>query len=384
MTPTRARQPESESQLATLAPAGLKGVAVAKTAVGSVRGEQGFYHYRQYDATALARSCSVEQVWGLLLDGQLHDNPDALAGQIGLARVLPKAAATQLLATRNLSPQQALCAVLPFVLPDAKPTLDIGPAEIRSQTIAASAAAATILGGHATLRRGAAPLTGDPNLSHTEDWIRMCTGDGPSDWAVRAVNAYLVSTMDHGFNASTFATRAVVSTGTDVVSALLAGVGSLAGPLHGGAPARALDMIQSIGAPADTAAWVRQRLQSGEKIMGFGHAVYRTDDPRSTLLRELALAKGGELVERAVEIEDEILAELRRWKPEATIATNVEYYAGVVLHLAGIPQSLFTPSFTVARFVGWSAHLLEQVADNKIIRPSAIYVGPDPELDSPA
>ncbi len=378
MPTTRPRQPESGNQQSDLAPAGLKGVAVAETTVGSVRGDEGFYHYRQYDATALALACSVEQVWGLLLDGDMAEARSSLATRIGHARVLPEAATIQLLATRRLSPHQALCAVLPFVLPDAEPTLDINRAEIRSQSITVSAAAATILGGHAALQRGAAPLSADPDLSHAEDWIRMSTGTLGSEWAIRAVSAYLVSTMDHGFNASTFATRAVVSTGTDVVSALLAGAGSLAGPLHGGAPARALDMIHSIGSAANAAAWVRERLQSGDKIMGFGHAVYRTDDPRSTLLRELALELGGELVERAVEIEAEILAELRRWKPEATIATNVEYYAGVVLHLAGLPQSLFTPSFTVARFVGWSAHLLEQVANNKIIRPSARYIGPEP------
>jgi citrate synthase len=192
------------------------------------------------------------------------------------------------------------------------------------------------------------------------------------------LETYLSLTVDHGFNASTFTSRVVASTGAGVGSSLGAAVGALSGPLHGGAPSRVLDMLDSIGSPSNTEAWAQQRLESGEKLMGFGHAVYRADDPRSLLLREVAVGFGGELVDRAQEVEGRMLALLRRWKPNATIVTNVEFYAAVVLTLAGIPQELFSPTFATSRVLGWSAHLLEQSADNKIMRPSARYVGPEP------
>ena len=195
---------------------------------------------------------------------------------------------------------------------------------------------------------------------------------------IRAVETYLLLTIDHGFNASTFTTRVVTSTGAGVGSALSAAVGALSGPLHGGAPSRVLDMLTDIGEPADTERWAEARLAAGDKIMGFGHAVYRADDPRSDLLKEVAVDLGGDLVDRAVEIEHRMLAVLRAWKPGAVIVTNVEYYAAIVLHLAGLPQEMFTPTFTTSRVVGWVAHLLEQAADNKIMRPKARYVGPEP------
>jgi citrate synthase len=138
-------------------------------------------------------------------------------------------------------------------------------------------------------------------------------------------------------------------------------------------------MLDAIGDPADTERWARTRLEAGDKIMGFGHAVYRADDPRSSLLKEVAIGLGGEVVDRALEIEERMLTLLRGWRSEAVIVTNVEYYAAVVLHLAGIPQEMFTPTFTTSRAFGWVAHLLEQASANKIMRPTARYVGPEPK-----
>ena len=227
------------------------------------------------------------------------------------------------------------------------------------------------------------PLASDPSLGYAANWLYRTTGNRPTPEQARAVEQYLIATIDHGFNNSTFATRVITSSGADVAAAIVGGVGALSGPLHGGAPRRAMDMIEEIGDPANTEAWVRRRLADGGKIMGFGHAVYRADDPRSTLLRETAQSFVGrhpdsELVERALDIEPRILTVLRSHKPEATIVTNVEYYASLVLRLAGLSPDLFTPTFTVSRVLGWTAHILEQAANNKIIRPSAAYVGPDP------
>ncbi len=381
-----------------VAPPGLKGLIVAETAVGSVRGDEGYYHYRQYNAVDLARTQSLEAVWYLLhrgADGGGHRLPtsaeeSAMAKEIAEARPIGSELLSLIgdLAARIEAPHLLLQAALPLILPEARATLDQNPTERAADVHRVMAVVPVILGTGLAVRQGRRPLEADPGLSHAADWYRMATGRLASAAQARAVEAYLIATVDHGFNASTFATRVVTSTGADVVSALSSGVAALSGPLHGGAPARALAMIDAIGRPSSARQWVADQLECGDKIMGFGHAVYRADDPRSTLMRSVAevLASTSaeiDLVQRAVAIEAEVLAALRAAKPGAVIVTNVEYYAGVVLHLAGLPAEAFTPSFTVSRVLGWGAHLSEQAADNKIIRPSSRYVGPEPVVLDP-
>ncbi len=363
-------------------PPGLKGVEVADTAIGSVRGDEGYFHYREHNATTVARTRSLEAGWLLLLDGALPERERELRFQaeVGAARVLEPALAKHAASVATVvdSPALGLQALLPLVQPGSKSWLDVSPEEHRATAIRAAAAVPALLGVLAAAWRGEQPLGADPDAGHATDWVRLATGKIPSDSAVRMVETYLTSTMDHGFNASTFTSRVVTSTGADPVSALVAGVGALSGPLHGGAPKRALEMIEAIGNPANTERWVLNRLESGQPIMGFGHAVYRADDPRSDLLRDVAQEHGGQLVERAIEIERRTLAVLRSWKPHSVIVTNVEFYAGVVLYLAGLAPEMFTPTFTVSRVLGWTAHVVEQAGDNKIIRPSANYIGPTP------
>ncbi|MGA7757206.1 MAG: citrate/2-methylcitrate synthase, partial [Ilumatobacteraceae bacterium] len=185
-----------------------------------------------------------------------------------------------------------------------------------------------------------------------------------------------ILTIDHGFNASTFTARVVASTGADAADAVCAALGALAGPLHGGAPSRALDALDEIGSVDRAAAWVRGEVAAGRRIMGFGHAVYRAPDPRSALLREVAERLGGDLVEFAIAVEAEILVTLAEFKPGRPLPSNVEFYAGVVMETAGLPRSMFTPTFAVSRTVGWCAHIVEQAAAAKLIRPSSRYVGP--------
>lgn len=365
-----------------MVPPGLKGVAAAETAIGDVRGAEGFYHYRQYDAAALARSSSVEAVWHLLLRSELPQSPEIekefVRAIAGMRDIDIDPAVVDAVSRATTAPHLALISLLALIEPGVRPSIDQTPDERRELATRAAAAVPTILAATYRRRKGLAAISPDGDLGHAADWIRMATGVAVDGQKARMVEAYLTSTIDHGFNASTFAARVVTSTGADLISAMCAGIGALSGPLHGGAPSLALAMIEEIGDPSNTERWVRNRLDRGEKIMGFGHAVYRADDPRSVMLRGVAVEHGGELVERAVEIESRVLAVMEEWKPEAKIVTNVEFYAGIVLYLAGLPADLFTSTFTVSRAIGWSAHICEQADNNKIIRPSALYVGPEP------
>lgn len=207
----------------------------------------------------------------------------------------------------------------------------------------------------------------------------MITGREPAPEHVRAIEQYLIATIDHGLNASTFTARVIASTGADVFAAVCGAIGAFAGPLHGGAPDRALDALDEIAAHGDARAWATDQLAAGRRIMGFGHAVYRTVDPRSALLRDIAISLGGPLVERALTAEAAITEVLAQAHPDRPRYANVEFYAGVVMECCGIPRSMFTPTFTVSRVVGWSANIIEQAESRKIIRPSARYVGPPPQ-----
>lgn len=362
-----------------IAPPGLKGLVVADTAIGSVRGQEGFYHYRQYDAIEIARHQTFEAAAALLIDGELPTAADEgrFRAELGSGRHLDPAvmAAIGQLAPLVDSPLAGLRAAI-SLLTDDTPTIDLSPTERRARAVRVAGAVPTVLAALHRRALGLPALSADPGLGHAADFVRMATGSAPAPRLARAVETYLVLTADHGFNASTFTARVITSTGASVGAALAGAVGALSGPLHGGAPSRVLDMLDEIGDPAATEDWARRRLSEGRPIMGFGHAVYRADDPRSLLLREVAQGLGGDIVDRAVEIEQRMLSVLAAWKPEATLVTNVEFYAAVVLHLAGLPQELFTPTFTTSRVVGWAAHLLEQADNNKIMRPSSRYVGP--------
>ncbi|MDH3679936.1 MAG: citrate synthase/methylcitrate synthase [Acidimicrobiia bacterium] len=371
----------SETTQELVAPPGLKGLVVADTTIGSVRGAEGFYHYRRYDAVEIARHQTFEAAARLLIDGELPIGAEEalFRAELGAGRRLEPGtlAVVRQLADRISSPLTGLTAAIPLVVDDT-PTIDLDHGQRRARCLAVAAAVPSILAALHRHRNGDDPLDADPGLGHAADFIRMATGSTPTPRLARAVETYLVLTADHGFNASTFTTRVITSTGAGVASALAGAVGALSGPLHGGAPSRVLDMLEEIGDPVNTERWARATLAAGRPIMGFGHAVYRADDPRSTLLKEVASGLGGDLVARAIDIEARMLAVLAEHKPQSTIVTNVEYYAAVVLHLAGLPQPMFTPAFTTSRVVGWVAHLLEQAANNKIMRPLARYVGPEP------
>ncbi|MFF5856421.1 citrate synthase/methylcitrate synthase [Streptomyces sp. NPDC012751] len=374
------------------APRGLAGVVVAETEVGDVRGREGFYHYRQYPAVALARTRSFEDVWHLLVHGTLPDarRGAAFAAETAALRRLPgevRAALPAIAGAGRLAGPLAGLRTALSLLGAARgfrPVYDIDADRRRADTVAACAAVPTLLTALHRLGRGLDPVEPREDLPYAANYLYMLTGSEPDPRRARAVEQYLISTIDHGFNASTFTARVIASTGADVAACLTGAVGALSGPLHGGAPSRALDTLDAIGTPDRTDAWIRERVLAGDRIMGFGHAVYRTEDPRSRMLREIALGFGGPRVRLAVEVERRVEAILAELKPGRELHTNVEFYAGVVMELCGLPREMFTPTFATARAVGWSANILEQAADPKIIRPVARYVGPRPTAEVPA
>lgn len=367
-------------------PAGLEGVVAADTTIGDVRGDLGFYHYRGHDAPQLARTHSLEAVWHLLHHGRLPTEAErrAFAAETAARRALPPHVRAALPTFARLgTPMAALRTAVSIAGQDAQPWLDLTPAARAQQALTLAAMVPTLVAAIWRTRQGLPAVDPDPALGLASDYLRMLTGTQPEPRAARAVEQYMLLTIDHGFNASTFAARVVASTGADLTAAAVAGIAALSGPLHGGAPSRVIEMLHEIGDVPRVRPWLEEALASGRRIMGFGHRVYRTEDPRSAVLKETARALGGPLVELAIEVERTACEILDRKYPERQLRTNVEFYAGVVLHLIGVPAEVFTPTFAASRMLGWMAHVLEQTAGNRIIRPASRYVGPAPDAPRP-
>ncbi|MEU0357077.1 citrate synthase/methylcitrate synthase [Streptomyces cyaneofuscatus] len=373
-------------------PRGLAGVVVTDTALGDVRGHEGFYHYRQYSAIELAQTRSFEDVWYLMFHGELPDRAAAadFTARTASLRALPADVTEALPAIARAGAVSGPLAGLRTALSllgasrGYRPVYDLDADRRRADALAACAAVPTILTALHRLGEGLQPVEPREDLPYAANYLYMLTGTEPEPDRVRAVERYLVSTVDHGFNASTFTARVVASTGADLAACLVAAVGALSGPLHGGAPSRALDTLDAIGTPDRIDGWIREQVLSGRRIMGFGHPVYRTEDPRSRMLKSIAQGFGGPLVDFAVEVERQVEAILAELKPGRELHTNVEFYAGVVMELCGLPRAMFTPTFCTARVIGWSANILEQAEDSKIIRPAARYIGTPPPQPVPA
>jgi citrate synthase len=374
-------------------PRGLKGVEVTDTEVGDVRGLEGFYHYRQYSATELAEKRTFEDVWRLLLDGALPSSPDqslSFSEETRSQRSLPSSLLALLPgiceASRDAGALDGLRSAMSLLGSSAglRPLWDVDADERRRNLIRLCAATPTIVAALHRLSRGLEPIEPDPDLEHAANYLWMVTGSRPEPALARAIERYLILTIDHGFNSSTFTARVIASTGADAAAAVVGALGALSGPLHGGAPSRALDTLDAIGTADRADAFVRDAVSRGERIMGFGHAVYRTDDPRSLMLRRVAQSLGGDLVDLAVDVERTITSVLAELKPDRPLYANVEYYAGVVMDRCGLPREMFTPTFAVSRVVGWCANIAEQAAERQLIRPAAHYVGPVPPEPVPA
>jgi citrate synthase len=370
---------------------GLEGVVVAETEVGDVRGQEGFYHYRQYNAVELAEKRSLDDVWHLLYQGHLpsSEERESFAEEIRSLRDIPPSVKNLLpaiaTAGEHFIPLDALrtaYSLFAYAL-DFKSWLDISKEELRDNAMRTSAVMPTLIMALYRLNQGLEPIDPNPDLAYAANYLYMLTGEIPEPDHARAIEQYLISTTDHGFNSSTFTGRVITSTGADLGSAVVGAIGALSGPLHGGAPSRALDMLDAIGTPDKAEAWIRDSVTKGERIMGFGHRIYKTDDPRSLMLRDVATRLGGDMVEFAKKVEKTVVEVLAELKPGRNLYANVEFYAGVVMDKVGLPRTLFTPTFTSSRVIGWTAHILEQAADNRLIRPSANYAGPPPPVPVP-
>ncbi|KAA0923582.1 citrate/2-methylcitrate synthase [Rhodococcus sp. ANT_H53B] len=364
------------------APRGLHNVVVTTTSIGDVRGDEGFYHYRQYSAIDIALHLTFEDAWFLMVEGRLPDDFERaeFLSTVAPLRILPEAVAAAVRTVAQSGPEQPLFALRTVLsgLAGALPLYESSESDKRVTALRLCAMTPTILAAVHRIRTGKQPVEPREDLTTAQNWLFMITGQVPDASHSRAVDRYLTATIDHGFNASTFTARVVASTGSDIASAVCAAIGAFAGPLHGGAPDRALDGLDEIADVDSADAWARAKISAGERIMGFGHPVYRTDDPRSVMLRETAQELGGELIDKAVQVEKVITAALADLKPDRKLYANVEYYAGVVMELCGIPRSMFTPTFACSRMVGWCANIVEQSHDSKIIRPIARYDGPVP------
>ncbi|HXQ18123.1 MAG TPA: citrate synthase [Acidimicrobiales bacterium] len=369
-------------------PKGLEGVVVASTTIGDVRGEEGFFHYHQYSAVELAEKRTFEDVWHLLFVGELPDSASrrTFGSRTSALRSLPPGLETllPLLVTRG-TPLEILRTSVSLLGSELgwKALRDVDAETVWSDALGLCAVVPTILAAAWRLRNGLEPVPSRTDLGYAANYLWMLTGVEPTPEHARAVEQYLMLTVDHGFNASTFTARVITSTEADLAASICGAIGALSGPLHGGAPSRALDMLEAIGTPDRAEVWLRSAVERGDRLMGFGHRVYKTEDPRSHFLRQVAQDLGGPLVDFAIQVEETAVRVLAELKPGHRLYTNVEFFAGVVMESCGIPREMFTPTFAISRTVGWCVHVLEQAADNRLIRPAARYVGPPPPQPVP-
>jgi citrate synthase len=356
---TTATHPEVQS--------GLEGVVAFATEIAEPDKAGGSLRYRGVDIEDLVGAVPYEKVWGLLVDGTFEP---------GLPPAEPHP-----LTVRSGDPRVDVQSALAMLAPEwgFGQLIDISDEQAREDLARASVMALSFVAQSA--RGPGQPPVPQAEVDHAtsipERFLIRWRGEADPDH-VKAIDAYWISAAEHGMNASTFTARIVASTGADCAAALSSAVGALSGPLHGGAPSRVLKMLDDVEATGDAERWVKDALDRGERLMGFGHRVYRAEDPRARVLRRTARELGSQRFEVAEALEQAALAELHARKPDRVLATNVEFWSAVILDTAQVPAELFTSMFTCARVAGWSAHILEQKREGRLIRPTAKYVGPGP------
>ncbi len=354
---------------------GLEDVVAAQTVMSEVDGQRGVLIIRGHSLDELAGRTRFEDLAGLLFDGFFDDLPADLTSALGAARVEVFSEVAGLdTGLLDRSPIEAMRA-LTARLADGD---DLATA-LRLLAAPAVFTAAVVRG-----QAGEAPVAPDPSLPHAADILRMLRGKSATKAQIDALDTYLVTVSDHGLNASTFAARVIASTRAGLTSAVLGGISALKGPLHGGAPGPVIEMLDEIGQPANARAWIESALARGDRLMGFGHRVYRVRDPRADALKTAVrkMSEGSNVrpgrVAFAEAVEAAALAILKEHKPDRALDTNVEFYTALLLEALDFPPAAFTCVFAMGRVAGWIAHAREQVAGGRLIRPQSIYVGPQP------
>jgi citrate synthase len=364
---------------------GLEGVVSSDTKLSHVDGLAGRLVIGGYDLEELAGRISFEEACHLLWAGHLPNRAeyDSITREMIEARsLLP--ATVEVLRSAAKATVPAMDAVRMGIstlsLDDPTPNDNSRPANLK-RAISITSRMSSIVATFVRLRDGKGVIPPLSDLSHGANYLYMLTGNVPSDEIARALETYIVTVIDHGMNASTFTARVIASTDSDMFSAVTGAVGALKGPLHGGAPGPVLDMLKDIKTPDNAYSWLHNHVKSGGRLMGFGHRIYKVRDPRADVLSaaadRLADRTGDrELYNFARHVEKVALQVLEEDKPGRNLKTNVEFYTALVLHMVGLSSDLFSPTFAVGRVGGWTAHVLEQQSDNRLIRPSSDYVGP--------
>ena len=359
---------------------GLEGIVASQTAISMVDGANGRLVYQGYVIADLAEEMSFEEVAFLLWEGRLPTRAEleALSLELAANRTLTQAANIALDALPSeTDPMDVLRSVVSVQGVEHRLAKPIVPLAIH-----AAASFPTILAMFHRRQLGLEPIQPRRELGHAANYLYMLNGKESSPEIVRALNTYLVLLADHGMNASTFAARVIASTESDLISALVGAIGALKGPAHGGAPAAVIEQLELIGTADKAEQWMRDARKRKVKFMGFGHRIYRVYDPRAKILKEMCRRMNPKFYDLATRVEEVALQILHEEHPERPQSTNVEFYSAGVLQAIGLPGEFFTPTFAVSRVAGWSAHVLEQSANNRIIRPQSEYVGP--ELRKPA
>ena len=355
---------------------GLRNVVAGQSALSTIDGAKGILSYRGIDIHALAEHATFEETVFLLHRGALPTRAqlDGLRRDLARQRALPDAALSALHALpRSAHPMTALRTVvsaLGALDPDAG---DDGEAARERKALRLIAQTATVVAAIERVRNGWAPVSPDQSLPHGANFLYMLRGQRPSDSEARIMDVALVLHADHEFNASTFVARVTASTLADIHGAVTAAIAALKGPLHGGANEAVMQTLSEIQSIDRVEAYLKDAFASKRKVMGFGHAVYKTEDPRATHLRRLSRTLGEEKGERRwFDLSEKIEEFVKR---EKGLYANVDFYSASLYHVLGLPTDLFTPVFAVSRVAGWTAHALEQIANNKLIRPESEYIG---------
>ncbi|CAN5816854.1 citrate synthase CitA [soil metagenome] len=366
-------------------PSGLEGVVAASTALSHVYGEEGKLVYRGYDIHELAGRATFEEVAFLLWVGHLPSTAELadFSAKLDANRGLPDEAIAILgQLPSETPPMDALRTGISSLGPLLPGVFNEDPDQ--DEAIALAARFPSVLAAFHRVRNGKDPIAHKSGHNTAQSYLYQLFGRDPEERHWKPLDTYLTLLTDHGMNASTFTARVIASTQSDIVSALTGAIGALKGPLHGGAPSLVLDMLSEIGTADNVDAWLTAALDRGDRLMGFGHRVYKAEDPRAEILREMArTASDPDFFELSYKTEERALSLLNERKPGRMLYTNVEFYSAAVLAAVGLPGDMFTPTFSVARSVGWSAHVLEQAANNRLIRPASEFVGPTDKTFAP-